>query len=36
VFLWGLIERNTCVFSGGGLASKKKKKEKNSSVSQNK
>lgn len=36
MFLWGLIERNTCVFSGGGLATKSSsKKEKNSSVSQN-
>lgn len=39
--LWGLIdERNTCVFSGGGLASKAQKRKKNfflktSSVSQN-
>jgi len=26
--LWGLIERNTCVFSGGGLAFQKRKKGK--------
>jgi len=26
--LWGLIERNTCVFSGGGLWQKRKKGKK--------